>query len=93
MALLCQDNEYIGVLLLELDDMKLLCKFIKDRTCPGWWNGIFAADTSIPLFQKPGFFGETFYDKISILNEFSSMHHGLQSSQSSHANLVGRPLS
>ena len=65
-ALLSQYNEYIGVPPLDLDDMELLCKFVEDRTCPGWQKGIFAADgTSILLFQKPGIFGETFYDRKS----------------------------
>ena len=65
-ALLSLHNEYIGVPPLESEEMELLRKFVEERTCPGWWNGVFAADGSaIPLFQKPGYFGKTFYDRKS----------------------------
>ena len=65
-AFLSLHNEYIRVPPLESEEMELLRKFVKERTCPGWWNGIFAADGSaIALFQKPGYFGKTFYDRKS----------------------------
>jgi hypothetical protein len=34
--------------------------------CQQWCGGWLAADgSSIPLFQKPGYYGETFYDRKS----------------------------
>jgi hypothetical protein len=64
-ALLSHHNEYVRVP-LDPGEMELSRKFVEERTCPGWQNGVFAADgSSIPLFQKPGFFGETFYDRKS----------------------------
>jgi len=35
-------------------------------TCPQWHGGWLAVDgSSIPLFQKPGYYGETFFDRKS----------------------------
>lgn len=67
-VLLGLHNEYIWVLSLdsESDNMELSHKFVEKRTCPGWQNGVFAADgSSILLFQKPGYFGKTFYNRKS----------------------------
>ena len=65
-ALLGHHNEYIWMPQTDSEDAELLRRFVEEKTCPAWRNGIFAADGStIPLFQKPGFFGETFYDRKS----------------------------
>ena len=65
-ALLGQHNDFIQMPGVDSEDAELACMFVEGRTCPGWRNGIFAADGSaIPLFQKPGYFGETFYDRKS----------------------------
>ena len=65
-VLLGQHNEFIQMPGVDLEDTELAHMFVEGRTCPGWQNGIFAADGSaIPLFQKPGYFGETFYDRKS----------------------------
>lgn len=65
-VLLGQHNEFIQMPGVDSEDTELAHMFVEGRTCPGWRNGIFAADGSaIPLFQKPGYFGETFYDRKS----------------------------
>ncbi|KIK98292.1 hypothetical protein PAXRUDRAFT_134508 [Paxillus rubicundulus Ve08.2h10] len=41
-------------------------EFTDNSACPEWQGGFLAADGStIPLFQKPGFYGETFFDRKS----------------------------
>ena len=51
---------------MDSEDAELSHRFVEEKTCPAWQNVIFAADGStIPFFQKPGFFGETFYDRKS----------------------------
>ncbi|KIK93242.1 hypothetical protein PAXRUDRAFT_788907, partial [Paxillus rubicundulus Ve08.2h10] len=38
-------------------------EFAANTSCPEWQGGFLAADGSvIPLFQKPGFYGEPFFD-------------------------------
>ena len=65
-SLLSHHNEYIQVPPADSEDLELARNFVEERSCPGWRNGVFAVDGSaIPLFQKPGFFGETFYDRKS----------------------------
>ena len=65
-ALLGHHNEYIWMPQTDLEDAELSCRFVEEKTCPAWRNGIFTADGStILLLQKPGSFGETFYDRKS----------------------------
>ena len=65
-ALLSCHNKYIVVPLVDTEDAELSHTFVEERTCPGWLNGIFTTDGStIPLFQKPGYYGETFYNRKS----------------------------
>lgn len=65
-ALLEHHDEYISIPLVEDEDAELAREFAESRSCPAWRNGIFAVDgTTIPLFEKPSFFGETFYDRKS----------------------------
>jgi hypothetical protein len=65
-SLLSHHNEYIQVPPADSEDLELAHNFVEERSCPGWWNSVFAVDGSvIPLFQKPGFFGEIFYDRKS----------------------------
>ncbi|KAF8833817.1 hypothetical protein BDN67DRAFT_916203, partial [Paxillus ammoniavirescens] len=41
-------------------------EFAVNTFCPEWQGGFLAADGSaIPLFQKPGFYSETFFDQKS----------------------------
>jgi hypothetical protein len=62
-AILQHHNEYITIPALDDEAMEWAREFIQSRSCPAWQNGIFAADGSMfPLFEKPGFYGETFYD-------------------------------
>ena len=38
--------------------------FVKEVTCPEWWNGfLLADDTKFALFQKPGLHGEAWFNK------------------------------
>ncbi|KIK79193.1 hypothetical protein PAXRUDRAFT_161959, partial [Paxillus rubicundulus Ve08.2h10] len=56
--------------------------WLKERSCPGWRNGIFIMDGStINIFEKPGVYGETFYDrksKYSLNFQVVMMPHNLQ---------------
>ncbi|KAG2336457.1 hypothetical protein BDR05DRAFT_896703, partial [Suillus weaverae] len=48
------------------EDSDLAWKFAESRTCPEWRGGFLAIDGStMDLFTKPGYYGETFYDRKS----------------------------
>ena len=46
------------------DDMEKAKAWVETRSCKEWRNGYVTVDgTCIPLFQKPGAYGETYFDK------------------------------
>jgi hypothetical protein len=48
------------------EDADLARKFAESRTCPEWKGGFLAIDGStMDLFTKPGYYGETFFDRKS----------------------------
>ncbi|KAG2046384.1 hypothetical protein BDR06DRAFT_859947, partial [Suillus hirtellus] len=48
------------------EDADLAHKFAESCTCPEWKGGVLAIDGStMNLFMKPGYYGETFYDRKS----------------------------
>jgi hypothetical protein len=48
------------------EDADLARKFAESRTCPEWKGGFLAIDGStVNLFTKPGYYGETFFDRKS----------------------------
>ena len=83
-ALLSCHNKYIVVPLVDSEDAELSHTFIEEWTFPGWQNGIFTTDGStIPLFQKPGYYGETFYDRKSTYS-LNCQAHTVHYHTSSH---------
>lgn len=41
-------------------------QWVEDRSCPAWRNGWLMVDgTLVPLFQRPAFFGNTWFDRKS----------------------------
>jgi hypothetical protein len=52
--------------------------WVESRSCPAWRNGFLSVDGSpFPLFQKPGYHGEGFYDcksRYSLTNQVSCPH-------------------
>lgn len=63
-ALLQQHDLFLGI--PGEEEAEIARDWVEERSCPGWRNGIFAADGSaINLFEKPGVYGETFYDRKS----------------------------
>jgi len=65
-AILSLHDEFIYIPLAQSDQMRRAQTYAEARTCSAWRNGVFAADgTAIPLFAKPGLFGETFFDRKS----------------------------
>ncbi|KIK76957.1 hypothetical protein PAXRUDRAFT_168288 [Paxillus rubicundulus Ve08.2h10] len=62
-AILDQHNNFIQFPPPNSHDCLWAKEFMKNSACPEWQGGFLAADGSaIPLFQKPGFYGETFFD-------------------------------
>ncbi|KAG2343098.1 hypothetical protein BDR05DRAFT_885085 [Suillus weaverae] len=48
------------------EDADLARKFAESRTCPEWKGGFLAIDgLTVNLFTKPGYYGETFFDRKS----------------------------
>ncbi|KIO04350.1 hypothetical protein M404DRAFT_127669 [Pisolithus tinctorius Marx 270] len=65
-AILDEHDRFINILSEDLQEMERARVFTESHTCSAWRNGVFAADgSSIPLFEKPHIFGETFYDRKS----------------------------
>ena len=65
-ALLQQHDHFLAIPAEDSEDAEITRNWVEERSCPGWRNGIFAADGSaINLFEKPGIYGETFYDRKS----------------------------
>ena len=65
-ALLQQHDHFLAIPAEDSEDAEIARNWVEERSCPGWRNGIFAADGSaINLFEKPGIYGETFYDRKS----------------------------
>jgi hypothetical protein len=62
-AILDQHDNFIQFPPPNSHDHSQAKEFSEYSACPEWWGGFLAADGSaIPLFQKPGFYGETFFD-------------------------------
>ncbi|KIK33749.1 hypothetical protein CY34DRAFT_99065, partial [Suillus luteus UH-Slu-Lm8-n1] len=65
-ALLDQHDTFICFPTPDSKDAKHAQQFVESRSCPEWRNGIFAIDGSaINLYEKPGHYGESFYDRKS----------------------------
>lgn len=65
-ALLDQHDTFISFPTADSEDAELARQYSESKTCPEWRNGILAMDgTAINLYTKPGFFGETFYNRKS----------------------------
>jgi len=65
-TVLDQHNQFLNVPGEESEDAEMARQWVEEGSCPGWRNGIFVADGSmINLFEKPGVYGETFYDRKS----------------------------
>jgi len=65
-AVLDQHNQFLNVPGEESEDAEMARQWVEEGSCPGWRNGIFVADGSaINLFEKPGVYGEMFYDRKS----------------------------
>ena len=65
-AVLDEHNQFVRIPSEDLEDMEKAWVFTESHTCPAWKNGIFAADgSSIPLFEKPHMFGESYCDRKS----------------------------
>lgn len=47
----------------------------RDSTCPEWDKGYVAVDgTTFPLFEKPGYYGETWFDKDKVYSIKTQVH-------------------
>ena len=65
-AVLDEHDLFVNIPPVDSEDMERARAFTESWTCPVWRKGVFAADgSSIPLFEKPCFFGESFYDRKS----------------------------
>lgn len=65
-ALLEEHDRYISFPAGDSEDAELARQFAESRTCPEWRRGFLAIDGStINLFAKPSYFGESFYDRKS----------------------------
>jgi hypothetical protein len=65
-ALLEEHDRFISFPAANSEDAELARQFAESRTCPEWRGGFLAIDGStIDLFAKPAYFGETFYDRKS----------------------------
>jgi hypothetical protein len=63
-ALLSQHDAFVRFPLPNSRSSKQAKAFVESRTCPAWRNGFLAVDgTSINLYAKPGYYGETFFDR------------------------------
>jgi hypothetical protein len=65
-AVLDAHDQFICFPAGDSEDKDLAQKFAESRTCPEWRGGFLAVDGStMDLFTKPGYYGETFYDRKS----------------------------
>ena len=65
-AVLDQHDLFLAIPDVNSEEVEMARQWVEDCSCPGWRNGIFVADGStINLFEKPGIYGETFYDRKS----------------------------
>lgn len=65
-ALLEEHDQFIFFPDDNSEDAELARRFAETRTCPEWRGGYLAIDGStMDLFAKPAYFGETFYDRKS----------------------------
>ncbi|KIK33477.1 hypothetical protein CY34DRAFT_99522 [Suillus luteus UH-Slu-Lm8-n1] len=65
-ALLEEHDQFIFFPDDNSEDAELAWRFAETRTCPEWRGGYLAIDGStMDLFAKPAYFGETFYDRKS----------------------------
>ncbi|KAG2135704.1 uncharacterized protein EDB93DRAFT_1092191 [Suillus bovinus] len=65
-AILDLHDMFITFPTLDSDDAEHACKFVEAKSCLEWRNGIFAVDGPIiNLYEKPGLYGEAFYDRKS----------------------------
>ncbi|KIN97520.1 hypothetical protein M404DRAFT_160222 [Pisolithus tinctorius Marx 270] len=65
-TILDEHDTFVNIPPHTLEDMERACTFTESWTCLAWRNRVFAADgSSIPLFEKPHIFGESFYDRKS----------------------------
>jgi hypothetical protein len=65
-AILDQHDTFISFPTPDSEDAQLAQQFAESCSCPEWRNGFLAIDGSaIGLLAKPGYFGETFYDRKS----------------------------
>jgi hypothetical protein len=65
-ALLDQHDTFINFPAPDSEDAERARQYVEAKSCPEWRNGIFAIDGSaINLYEKPGLYGEAFYDRKS----------------------------
>ena len=63
-VILDEHDTFVNMPPHDSEDMERARTFTESCACPAWRNGVFATDgSSIPLFEKPHIFGETFYDR------------------------------
>ncbi|KAG2059839.1 hypothetical protein BDR06DRAFT_867302, partial [Suillus hirtellus] len=56
-------DQFICFPAANFEDVDLACKFAESHTYPEWKGGFLAIDGStMNVFIKPGYYGETFYD-------------------------------
>ena len=65
-ALLDQHDKFIEIPTEDSEDLEWSRKWVEERSCPSWRNGVFITDGSmINLFEKQSVYGDTFYDRKS----------------------------
>ncbi|KIK14158.1 hypothetical protein PISMIDRAFT_117524 [Pisolithus microcarpus 441] len=65
-TLLDQHDQFIYIPHAHSEEMCRARAFTESRTCRAWRNRIFAADGSmVNLYERPGMFGDSFYDRKS----------------------------
>lgn len=67
MAATCSDRFCHAALRWANDKAKEAAKaWVENAFCPAWWNGWLMVDgTLVPLFMRPAFFGNTWFDRKS----------------------------
>jgi hypothetical protein len=65
-ALLDQHDTFMQFPLPNSQNAQRCKSYVSAHTCPEWMDGYLVADGShFPLYTKPGFYGETFFDRKS----------------------------
>ncbi|KIK35238.1 hypothetical protein CY34DRAFT_96470 [Suillus luteus UH-Slu-Lm8-n1] len=65
-AILDQHDTFICFPAPDSEDAERARQYVESKSCPEWRNGILAIDGSaINLYEKPGLYGEAFYDRKS----------------------------